>query len=76
MEAEAGVKADLDGPLSMPRLGEPASLVISLLEIRVADKQWIPVPFHSVGTFWVSPLFRLKSIFESIFTGSLCFLTL
>lgn len=60
MEAEAGVKAGLDGPSSMPGIGEPCFFGDSSFRNQVANKHWIPVPFHGVDTFWVSPLFRLK----------------
>lgn len=58
--AEAGVKAGLDGPSPMPRLGEACFFGDFSFRNQMANKHWIPVPFHGVGTFWVSPLFRLK----------------
>lgn len=60
LEAEAGIKLDL---CPCPGYENLASLVISLLEIRMATKHWIAVPFVALVLLWLDikmPPFQVK----------------
>ena len=61
LEAEAGIRADL---CPCPGCENLASLVISLLEIRMATKHWIPMPFVALVLLWLDikmPPFQVKN---------------